>query len=268
MPRRGKVILLAVGTAVAAVASCSGSGQATRILQVVTVEDLTGAIWLLIPGDTMVSFHEDGRYRIDPAGSIAISPDYSGQFQVIGSLIQFDQQVQSSDGCPEGTTSSASVQVQDGSLELQWVAHSCFPQVAGESWSLRRVSPESVLGHEFPSEIPSTAFPARSGNLRGVWLVAGTSQLISFDGESDYVWGEGGQFVWDPLEVGTYSLTEETNTIQLRVRDSSSCQPGDVMRLQDAWMYSTPSLFRVLEASAQDECGRMTGRVRLVLISS
>lgn len=256
---------------IALASACAGlqrESQTVAMSPALSAQELTGAVWRIDSGDTLLSFHEDGRYRMDPGGEIAIAPDYSGAYEIIDSQVHFSQMSGSSDGCPTGTTSSAEVDVDGGNLELLWIDHSCYPEVSGRAWSFVRISPENILDPQLPSEAPSTTFPAREGNLRGVWLVAGTSILVSFNGQGQYKWDESGQLAWAPQEDGSYSVAAAEGAIQLTVAFSSSCAVGDTLRLRESRMYSTASLIRVMEAEAEDDCGRLIGPVQFVLISS
>lgn len=270
--RLGEIMSLGLAGAMLALASACGGSRPEDLTTVtpsgLRQEHLTGAVWIIVPGDTLLSFHEDGRYRMDPGGAIAYAPDYFGEYEIIGSEVRFAQQADSSDGCPAGTTSIGAVEVEKGSLELHWIDHSCYPEAAGRTWSFIRISPDSVLDPEFPSETPSSTFPAREGNLRGVWFVAGTSILISLDGQGAYQWDDSGLLAWAPQEVGAYSVVEEADEIQLTVAGSTSCEVGDVIRFRDAHIFSTAGLFRIMKAEAQDDCGRLMGPIHLILASS
>lgn len=233
-----------------------------------TADNLVGSVWLLNPGDTLLSFHWDGRYRMDPGGALGYSPDYSGSYEIADHELHLEQEQESSDGCPAGTTASARIEEVNGTLALRWLHSSCYREAAGTTWSFVRISPNSHLSPELPAVHPSTTFPPREGNIRGVWQVVGTSILISFDGKGAYSWDDQGLLAWEPVERGTYSLPGSPGRLLLTVATSTRCELGERLILSEAFMYSTPGLIRVLMADATDACGRVGGPVSLVLVSS
>lgn len=230
-------------------------------------EDVAG-VWYAGEGrDTLVAFAVDGRYWLDPSGALGHDPDTVGTYELEGNETVFTQ-TEENPVCPAGTTARWRATVEGGSMTIEWLDHTCFPEAAGAVWEFLRISPDNAFQPSLPEQTPTDTFPAREGNLRGVWNPAGTSLLIELDGHGSYLADDKGALAWDPAESGTYLVDAANDAVVLTVSESRVCQPGDQLVLSDAFAYMPRGLFRVVRANADDDCQRLSGVVDLVLISS
>ena len=260
--------IISVATSEATTTTTTMVTTSTSTIPVVLSPEDVAGIWYAGKGrDTLVAFAVDGRYWLDPSGALGHDPDTVGTYELEGNETVFTQTVDNSE-CPAGTTARWRATVEGGSMTIEWLDHTCFPEAAGKVWEFLRISPDSAYQPLLPEQTPTSTFPAREGNLRGLWNPAGTSLLIELDGHGNYLADDKGALAWDPAESGTYLVDVANDEVVLTVSESRVCHPGDQLVLNDAFAYMPRGLFRVVRATAGDDCQRLSGMVDLVLISS
>ncbi|HZD24346.1 MAG TPA: hypothetical protein VE569_13245 [Acidimicrobiia bacterium] len=216
----------------------------------------------------MLSFDQDGRYWQDSGGALAHNPDMVATYEVEGNHVQLEVTSSSISECEAGATGAFRASAVGSALTIEWIEHSCYPEASGLVWEATRLGPDNALVAPLPETIPTNTYPVREGNLRGVWIVDGTSLLFELDGAGHYFLDTSGTLASAPEESGTYAVNVDDDSLELDTVQSGMCRSGDRLIFSDASAFTTAQILRAIAAVATDECGRVQGDTILALVSS
>jgi hypothetical protein len=231
-----------------------------------TAEDLLG-IWLLEHGDTLLRFGADGTFVINNGEPLTTNPDRTGTYSIDGTTLRFVQEEKAD--CPAGSVDVWTVELlADGVIRGMIDASPC-PPGPGAHGDWLRLSPDSVLERDVTSGIGSPTV-ASEGNLIGhVWIIDGTSTLISLSDDGTYAWDDRGLLDTRPADAGRWELSGTTLSL-ISGPASELCADGDPLALSDGEVYqpADASFLRVWRASAAgDPCERLDGEVFLTVVA-
>jgi hypothetical protein len=254
----GWIAWLVIGAAL--LAGCGGQQSAPRPRAEI---ELTG-IWVLEDGDTLWRFGPGRSTAVDAGGELTSDPDDAGTFERRGSSLRLHYK--SSESCPRSWEQHSRITpLGDGRFREHVLVADCLPWAADSYATWIRVSPRSRLRFDPPSAGVPLAIAPDPSNLVGVWLIASSSQLVSFSGDGRYSRDDRGRLGADPMDRGVVRI--RGRRLLLRSRGTSTgCRSGDVLELRDVRFYQSVTLLRGLAARvARDTCAELARSGELVM---
>ena len=235
--------------------------------------DLVGVWhWPLTGVDHLWSYAADGRWWADPGGNLAHDPDYAGTWELNGNEVSLIYTSAPEECAGKSHIGLLITNVDDGRIAYEVTEWECYPGAVGATDEYVRFSPNNVFQHVVPSPPEETIGPPTTANARGDWHFVGTSTLlelaVDLNGGGNYWWDSEGELAWSPQDTGTVGFTDDG--FVLTSQDSEICDAGSRFVLHDSEIYSPPlgtTAFFVITGSVDDECGRMSGDVTLMLVS-
>jgi hypothetical protein len=224
-------------------------------------------IWLLQPGDTLLRFASDGTFAINNGEPLAVDPDRTGTYSIEGTTMRFLQEAKTD--CPGGSVDVWTVGLLENGLLRGMIIESPCPPGPGAHGVWVRISPDSVLERDLT---PGTGSPtvASAGNIIGhVWIVDGTSTLLSLNDDGTYAWDDRGLLDTRPADAGRWELNGQSLSLISGVA-SGICADGDATALADGEVFvpADASFLRIWRATATDDpCHRLEGEVTLTLVA-
>ncbi len=244
--------------------SAAASPTATVEGSAPTAEALLG-IWLLELGDTLMRLGADGTFVINNGEPLTVDPDRTGTYSIDGITLRFLQDAKAD--CPGGSVDVWTVGLLADGLLRGMIVESPCPPGPGAHGDWVRISPESVLERDVT---PGRGTPtvASEGNVIGhVWIVDGTSKLLSLSADGTYAWDDRGLLDTQPADAGRWGLNGQTLSL-LSGAASEICAEGDTLALLGGQIYlpADASFLRVWRGTASgDPCHRLDGAVLLTL---
>lgn len=224
-------------------------------------------IWLIEGGETLLRFGADGTFVINDGQPLTVYPDRTGSFSIDGRTMRFLQEAKAD--CPGGSVDVWTVGLlADGVLRVMIDASPC-PPGPGAHGDWLRISPDSVLERDVTPGIGG-ATVASEGNIPGhVWIVDGTSTLVTINTDGTYAWDDRGLIDTRPADSGRWELNGQALTL-ISGPASETCAEGDALVLVDGEVFvpGDASFLRGWRATASgDACERLDGEVILTLVA-
>jgi hypothetical protein len=246
--------------------SAAASPTATVEGTAPTAEALLG-IWLLQLGDTLMRLSADGTFVINNGEPLAVDPDRTGTYSIEGMTMRFVQEAKAD--CPGGSVDVWTVGLLEDGLLRGMIIESPCPPGPGAHGDWVRVSPDSVLERDVTPGIGSPTV-ASAGNIIGhVWIVDGTSTLLSLYDDGTYAWDDRGLLDTRPADAGRWELNGQSLSL-ISGTASEICADGDSVVVADGQVFvpADASYLRFWRATATaDPCHRLEGEVTLTLVA-
>lgn len=263
---RWTALRLLIGSTLLA-AGC-GSQEAAAPAPVVTEHALAG-IWKLEGADVLWQFGPGHDFALDADGNLASRPGDPGTFRLRGSTLhlRFD----GGGDCPADWEQRSRITLLGVARFRERVIEAeCVPETVGTTPTWVRVSPGNRLRFDSPDAGIRLPVHPDPSNLRGVWLIRDSSQLLGFTGTGRYARDARGRLGDAPADRGAVRV--RGRTVVLRSHGTSGgCERGDVLELRRVGFYQSSSLLRGLTAHvARDTCALLarSGDVVMALIST
>jgi hypothetical protein len=195
-----------------------------------TLETLRG-IWLFDGGPDggetgmLMRFDPDGTFAIDAYGSLDSAPATQGTFRIEGDLVRLE--VDPSARCATGETFTFRTGLPDvGRLDTVMVEPGCGV-ASGTEWTWTRVSPVSEAGKTIRATSPSgdAAPPGNALELKGIWLLEGTGQLLRISFSGSYAIDDQGTLGTSPSDEGALEIDGRT-VVLISGPGSHDCRTG------------------------------------------